>query len=257
MANILQGGEPFYFPGDEVGCLLVHGFTATPQEVKWLGEVLAHEGHSVLGIRLAGHATHVADLARSRWHDWLASVEDGYHLLAGGCDKIIVLGLSLGGALSLLLSSRFQVAGVVAMSTPHQLPPDPRLRLLRPILRPLSAIYRFSKKGPSDWSSLEAKQARVQYDYRPLRAIVELDLILAEMRKVLPRLSLPVLFIHSKNDHFVPPEDMIANFELLGSKEKEMMWVEKSNHIITCDCDRDRVFSAATHFVKRLSRSSA
>jgi carboxylesterase len=257
MNNILQGGEPFYFPGNDIGCLLVHGFTATPQEVRWLGEFLAHEGYTVLGIRLAGHATDVADLARSRWHDWLASVEDGYYLISGRCKEIVVLGLSLGGALALLLSNQFPVAGVVAMSTPHRLPPDPRLRLLRPALKPLSAIYRYSKKGPSDWNALDAKEARVQYDYRPLRSVIELDLVLAEMRKILPQLSIPVLLMHSKSDHFVPPEHVILNFDLIGSAEKEMIWVEKSNHIITCDCDRDQVFSVAADFIKRISRSSA
>ena len=43
-ALIVPGAEPFFFgvpPGDRVGCLLLHGFTAMPEEMRWLGESLA------------------------------------------------------------------------------------------------------------------------------------------------------------------------------------------------------------------------
>ena len=74
---IIPTTEPFFFPGGATGCLMVHGFTGTPKEMRWLGEYLAGKGHSVLGVRLAAHATRPNDMIRARWHDWLASVEDG------------------------------------------------------------------------------------------------------------------------------------------------------------------------------------
>src|SRR5207247_2364206 len=70
--------DAFSLPGSRpLGCLLVHGFTGTPEEMRPLGEALAARGFPVYGVRLAGHGTDVAEPARTRWTDWFASVEAG------------------------------------------------------------------------------------------------------------------------------------------------------------------------------------
>ena len=64
----------------------MHGFTATPWEVRPFAEALAESGYVALGVRLPGHGTRPEDLARRRYEEWLAAVEEGYGLLAGrGC----------------------------------------------------------------------------------------------------------------------------------------------------------------------------
>ncbi len=50
---ILPGAEPFMHRGGPTGCLLIHGFTASPQEMRGLGEHLASPGHTAVGIRSA------------------------------------------------------------------------------------------------------------------------------------------------------------------------------------------------------------
>src|SRR5690242_1181338 len=137
MSQIIPTAEPFFFLGDssKPACLLIHGFTGTPKEMRWMGEFLNQQGYTCLGIRLAGHATDPEDMIRSRWSDWAASVEDGYQILRGVSDTIFLIGLSMGGSLSLLMSTRLNVKGVVAMSTPYKLPDDPRLRYLDLIAR--------------------------------------------------------------------------------------------------------------------------
>ena len=253
MRQILPGGEPFFFPGGQVGCLLTHGFTATPQEMRRLGEHLAGQGYTVLGVRLFGHATHLEDMARSHWRDWLASIEDGFHLLTSQCTRVVVAGLSMGGALSLLLATRFPVAGVVALSTLLYLPLDPRLKLLRPILRPLSLVLPYIPKGPPDWVDPQAAGERVAYTAYPLRAVLQLEGLLSELQNKLPEIHVPVLLMHSKNDHFIPPDHMQAIYEQLGTTDKAMTWVENSGHIISCDADRQAVFAATSEFIRRVT----
>lgn len=255
-AYILKGAETFYFPGNDPGCLVLHGFTASPQEVYNLGTHLSQEGYSVLGVRLFGHGTTLEDLARSRRTDWIASVEDGYHLLQESCRTIIPIGLSLGGALAITIAHRHPLAGFISMATPNRIPPNPLFRRLRPILKPLSLFYRYNSKGPSNWYDPNGEVGRVAYDGYPLRSIVELELFLAEMRTLLPEIQIPGLFIHSKTDDFVPHSHMIDNYNLLGSEEKEMVSIELSNHIITCDISHEEVFSAVTEFVKRIAGSN-
>ena len=106
-----------------------------------LGQYLAAEGRTVLGVRLPGHGTSPEDMVNTRWGDWLAAVEDGWNLLQGQTERIILVGLSMGGVLSLLSASRLPVNGVVAMSTPYELPSSGFNKyVLSHFLRPLSLI---------------------------------------------------------------------------------------------------------------------
>ncbi len=141
MSQIIATAEPFFFLGDrsKPACLLIHGFTGTPKEMRWMGKYLHQQGFTCLGVRLAGHATTPQDMIASHWTDWTASVEDAYSLLKNLTDDIYLVGLSMGGILSLLISTRLQVKGVVAMSTPYKLRTDPRLRYIKLISRVVRA----------------------------------------------------------------------------------------------------------------------
>lgn len=253
MSLTMQGGEPFYFAGGRVGCLLVHGFTASPQEVRGLGEHLAAQGFTALGVRLSGHGTDVHDMLRARWTDWLASVEDGYFLLGGSTDHIVAMGLSLGAALSLILATRLPIAGVVAMSTPFRIPPDPRLRLLRLV----SPFVRMVPKGPPDYRDPEAAKARRAYTAYPVPGMLQVEAALEVLRGCLSQVTVPVLLIHSREDTFVPPDNMTAIHDRLGSSDKTTLLVENSNHLITLDSARGRVFAAAAGFARRVGAGSA
>src|SRR5512141_3506758 len=96
MPNYLPNAEPFFYSGNHVGCLLVHGFTGTPYEMHELGRRLAAQGYTVLGPALAGHATCLQDMIPTRWPDWYGSVTSGYDRLSEQCDTLFVIGLSLG-----------------------------------------------------------------------------------------------------------------------------------------------------------------
>ena len=252
MSQIIPSAEPFFFHRGPTACLLIHGFTGAPKEMRWMGEYLADQGNTVLGVRLAGHATRPADLIRTRWQDWLASVEDGYNLLKDDYTHIFVCGLSMGGILSLLFASRFPVTGVIAMSTPYALPDDWRLRYLKLFRWVIPSVA----KGPSDWRNPEAARDHIDYPAYPTRAILEVHYLLVEMRRSLPQVSTPVLLIHSRQDGGVLPENMPRIHDHLGTSDKQMVWVENSGHVITREPERQRAFEAAQAFIQRVTQNS-
>jgi carboxylesterase len=248
---IIPTAEPFFFPGNRVGCLLVHGFTGAPKEMRWMGEYLADQGYTVMGVRLAGHATRMEDMMRMHWQDWLASVEDGYCLLNGCVDQVYIIGLSMGGILSLLFASQHPVSGVVAMSTPYALPDDPRL----PFLPVLSWLMPAVKKGPPDWHNPEAAKDHVDYPYNPTRGIMQLRGLLSEMRSGLPLIHAPALIVHSRQDSSVAPNNAELIFAALGSSDKELYWVENSGHVIPREPDRLLVFAKVDEFIHKIQNS--
>lgn len=244
---ILPGAEPFLFPGSRTGCLLVHGLTGTPREMRWMGEDLASRGYSVLAPRLAGHATCPDDLPRTCWRDWLAVVEDGFHQLRSCCDHVFILGLSLGGVLTLSAAACLPVSGAVAMSTPYDLPSDWRLNFLPIFMRLIPHVA----KGPADWRNPDAARDHLEYPDYPTAAIAQLKDLLAEMRARLPSVRVPVLLIHSRLDQGVSPENMPRIYERLGTQDRQMLWVENSGHVIVREPDRQIVFQAAHEFIQR------
>ncbi len=253
MPQIIPTAEPFLFPGSRTGCLLIHGYTGAPKEMRWLGEYLAAQGFSVLGVRLAGHATRMEHMLRSRWTDWVASAEDGYRLLQGLADRIYLVGLSMGGALSLLLSTEFQVNGVVAISTPWNISAAPSPSVLWLISRFWPYAPKSRLPPGSGWVDRQALQDHVSYDRTPVISVAELNKLLAKMRLALPKVSVPVLLIHSEEDRFILPENTDRIYAALSNApERSRLFVKNSGHVVTRDAARQQVFEAVARFIRRL-----
>jgi len=254
MPTTMPGAEPFFLPGRSTGCLLIHGFTGTPFEMRALGEHLNKEGHTVLGIRLSAHGTKPDDMIRARWRDWVASVEDGWNLLSGSTNRIFIMGLSMGGMLSLLYASYAPAAGIVVIATPHHLPDDPRLRFVKP----LSIIKPYMPKGESDWFDEEADSSHMCYPVDPTRSYAELPELVEAMQAGLPSVKAPILLIYSKDDQMVLAKDghMDHIYKAVGSQDKNKLWIEKSGHVLTRDAQRETVFKACADFVARINTTN-
>jgi len=255
MPQIIPTTEPFFFQGDssKPACLLIHGFTGTPKEMRWMGEYLHQRGYTCLGVRLAGHATNPEDMIRSRHTDWIASVEESYHLLRGVTDDIFLAGLSMGGVLSLLMSTRLDVKGVIAMATPHRLPSD------YPVwyLQMMSVVMKYRPKTRevpgSSWFDKDAWKDHVSYEKNPIRSVAELKKLILEMREALPKVHVPVLLIHSKDDPYVLPENVERIYDgLVNASDKTKLYITGSGHVVTRDAARHQVFESAMEFIQRV-----
>jgi carboxylesterase len=223
--------------------------------MRWMGEFLNEQGYTCLGIRLAGHATDPDDMIRSNWTDWIASVEDGYHLLRGVTGNIFLAGLSMGGVLSLLMSTRLSVKGVVAMSTPYKLPDDPRLRHIEWIGKIVPYMPKGKEEPGAGWFDKEAWKDHVSYPQNPVRSIGEINKLLGEMREALPKVTTPVLLIHSKDDTYVLPENMeLIYTDLKNAPDKTKLYITGSGHVVTRDAARDQVFKSVFEFIQRVER---
>lgn len=251
MTHIMPGAEPFSFDGNHIGCILTHGFTGTPNEVRELGQRLADAGYSVRGPLLPGHGTTPQDMEQSTWRDWYGAVEAAYDDLSTRCDQVLAMGLSMGGMLSLYLAANRPLSGVIPMATPI-LSPDWRLY----VVGLLGRFIRFSKKrgNGSIWFDAAAEAKHIAYDVNPSKAAIEFKKLLKELDRALPRVTVPTLLINSRNDLTVRPENAKRIYEGISSVDKRLVWLEKSCHIITEDLEREVVFARVLDFVARLTR---
>ncbi len=219
-----------------------------------MGEYLNRElGFTCLGVRLAGHATRPKDMIRSRWTDWTASVEDGYNLLRGATDEVYLVGLSMGGALSLLMSTRLAVKGIVTMSAPYQIPQEQPAWQIRLYSYFRTYLPKDKGKPGAGWFDMEAFKGHVSYPLNPIRSAAELEVLLEKMRAALPKVNVPVCMIHSKDDDYVLPENMENIYAgLVNVADKTKYYVAGSGHVVTRDAARGQVFEIARDFIRRM-----
>lgn len=237
--------EPFFCAGGSRGCLLIHGFSGSPAEMRGLGEHLAAQGHTVLAVRLAGHGSTPEAMQQVYWRDWLASAEAGFRELRQQCEHITVVGFSLGGALGLMLAHRRHFEQLVVLATPLMLQGDWRLTLL-PVARFVIPWYyplehadfndpliqeRMRQFAPdvnlSDPRTVEQIRRSVRI---PVHAINELQQALRVARRLQPKITIPTLIMHGCDDEIAPLDSARELYQRLGSPRRELVWWDDTGH---------------------------
>ncbi|HUS13865.1 MAG TPA: alpha/beta fold hydrolase [Chloroflexia bacterium] len=247
---VQPGAEPFFFPGGPAGCLLLHGLSSSPYVVRELGVHLHAAGVTVAAPLLAGHGTTPEDLRTKTWADWVASAEAGLaQLQAHGCRRVVLAGLSLGGAISLFLAARDPdaYAGLITMSAPVWIPP-----LLQAPLEALGGPMPYFRTGFTDIADPAADARQLTYDRVPLATGVTLIDLLAHVRAGLPRVTTPALIIYARRDHLVHPMNSMHIYSTIASAHKRLAVLHRGAHTVTVDYDKARVFHLATEFVAKL-----
>jgi carboxylesterase len=238
--------QPFSFDRGPIGCVLLHGFTAAPKEMRPLGDYLAARDFTVRGIRLAGHATCPEDLARTTYHAWVASAEAAIDELRTRCRRVWAIGLSLGGLISLHLAAHDRVDGVIALAPPI-LTPDWRV----PLARFLAPFKPYTVKGLANLHDPAALAEHADYPRIPTHAVAEMYALIRQTQRELPKVKIPLLLIHARHDRVVALNGADYIWQRVSSIDKARVVLERGGHIITEDYDKDVAFERIGAFLSK------
>lgn len=246
--QLLRGAGSYFFEGSPVGCLLVHGMGSTPYQVRSLGEYLAWQGLTVLGIRLPGHGTTLDELEQTTAQQWLSAIDDGIDQLQQLCEHIFVIGNSLGGVLALAIAARREqdLAGLVTISTPVSTTP------LIGLLEDPTAPDRFVRPDMAEVLCSDPRVGTFQYPQQSKKVMAEAYEVFKQNQAHLSQIQIPILVISSRKDRSAPLENAHYLIEHVSSTDTSLLTLNDSAHLPTLDYDKERVQVACLSFIERV-----
>jgi len=243
--SVMKGAEPWAHEGDTTGVLMIHGFTGSPQSIRYWAEGIAADGRTVILPRLPGHGTTVDDMQRTTAAEWVEEAEMGLRGLQERCDRIFVCGLSMGGTIALDIAERLgdSITGVITVNA-AAFSKDPRTKLA-----PLVGRFPLKLKGLFD-DVADPGQHELGYDRVPTMAAASYLKFQAGVKSKLSDVRAPILLFASRQDHTVHPSNSPYILEHVSSTDKELIWLERSYHVATLDYDKDLIVERTNTFIK-------
>jgi len=246
LLNADLDGNSFTFAGNEIGILLIHGFTATTTEVRLLANNLTKRGYTIHAPLLPGHGTTPDELNKTTYHNWIENVEEAYSYLHQKCPTIFVAGESMGALLALNLAMKHnEISGIICYSPAilaHHLWVSLLIRYFK------SEIPKTGLSDDLPWKG---------YKVNPSRASAELFKLQNKVKKDLIKIQQPVCVFIGGKDIRISPKSGDYILDHIGSSLKEIHVFENSPHCMILAQDLPDIAEMTIAFIQNISKSDA
>lgn len=220
--------------------VLVHGFTGVPLHFRPLAGYLNSLGFTTVAPLLAGHGTAPEDLRTAGIAEWEDSVGAAYDEARVAHDEVHLVGLSMGGLLSILVGSDRGADTISTINSPIVFR-DKKIHLSK-------AFHRFQRwtawpDRPPPKLDEELQDLWVTYPHFPTIAAARLLEISRKAIRTAPQVTCPTLVIQSLADETVDPvSGSILAKAFRG--ESRLVWLEHSIHNALLDSERTTIHRA-------------
>ncbi|MCK5690642.1 alpha/beta fold hydrolase [Myxococcota bacterium] len=237
---------------EKVGVLLLHGFTGSTRTVEGMIPHLEAAGIPFAMPVLRGHGTVYTDMEGVTSQDWYDDAETALLELSTKVDKVIVVGLSMGGLVAINLGIRHsdKIAGLVTWAA--------ALRFKDPLAPVAPALSKYIKSWPSPTAFNDKSLASTSSNYPKFMtsAFGSLLSFAQETEARLEQLEVPIAVLQSKKDQVVAPIAANIIYRDASSTHREIHWFEKSGHEMGQDLEAKKVFETSMDFVNKFIKKN-
>lgn len=241
--------EPF-------GVLIFPGFAENADCMGGLELMLQEQGLPTRVPMLRGHgAASPQALHGVTWQDWMADAEAELESMRLESEKVIIIGHSMGALAALMLAADYghEVDSIVLAAPAIRLAspwaPGQPLHVIAPVLarllprQPLAPAFSDHSLAHSD----------ILYPWAPADAYAQALEFGEVARRRLADVQAPALILHSRADTVASPESANIVFDGISTPRewKRVLWFEKTDHIMFCDCEKEAVIGAVIAYVCR------
>ncbi len=251
-------GMPLFLDNDGAsvkksnGVLLVHGYLSSPREMEDAAKYFNNLGFKTYSARLKGHGTAPINLEDVTWQDWYNSLNCGYAALKMVCDKVIIVGFSTGGLLSLMagFKKNHQLGGVVSINPALKLN-DIRARLVSGIHVWNELLDKFKiSKGQLRYVENHPENPDINYSRNYIKGMDQLESLMEVCKDNLEKITNPILIIQSKSDPVIDNKSARAALDKIGTNA-EFQELDTTRHVIIKGNGSDKVFDMIREFVEK------
>lgn len=222
----------------KIGCLIIHGFGGNTGEIFPLAEFLAQKGFKIFCPALKGHTGKRSDMAKFAYTDWIESAEDELLRLNMQCERVVLIGFSMGGLIAANLARKYKTYGLVTLNTPIY-------------------YWDFKRVGLNLLDDIKAMKFSNLMRYlkavfmSPLAALINFRRILAKTKPLLHEVKCPIFIAQALKDdttHFRSADHIYRN---TGSQKKLIKYYENSGHQICLSEDCEELFNDVLDFIEK------
>ena len=233
--------------------LFVHGFVGGANNFAQVPDRVAAAGWHVYVMRLPGHGTSPKDFAETRPDELIEAVRKETQRLAAQYETVLLVGHSMGGAISTIGASEENVDGLV-LAAPYYgvthrwyygLRPETWIKIGAVIMP-----YAYKGKFFLQVNRKEAKNEVYSYVWVPSKGLQTLTELGGRACRldVVTKVSCPVLWLHGSGDVAASPEAAREAFRLMPHPLNKAVTLKASNHHLFWDYDRERVLDEILRF---------
>lgn len=230
------------------GVLALHGFTshvACVADVRFALEEMKVPYRIPI---LRGHGTRWEDLREVTAQDWYSDAEAALQDLLTECRRVIVVGLSMGGLVTLDLAMKRQkeVAGIITVAAALRF--QDKLAFLSPLLARVVSSW----PSPNAYHDKALEQQRNRnYPRFATAAFAQLYRYSKRIEQDLSFVHCPALILHSKVDQVIDPRSAQLIHDGIQSQSKRLVWFERSGHEMLLDMESDAVLATVSEWLKQ------
>lgn len=233
--------------GGKEGVLFIHGFAGGPVLFKHMAERLNKKGYTISAILLPGHGTKPEDLVEITCGDWVHAAKSGAEELLKKCERIHIVGLSLGGVLATIVAGMYGgdecIASLSLLSAAYafQNPAFYELDFDKP--------YGTFPMIVDTSGDKELKEIGYGYTYMPFGGIKHLVEMFDELKDYPERITAPTLMLWTAADPVAAPaanEEISRRIKTVAEKH----CYEKSQHNLMIGCDHQDVNRRVDGFIE-------
>ncbi len=243
--KLWSDGFPWYYKNEQnqsnAAIICLHGFSATPYEVRPVGKACLQLGIHAVAPLLPGHGYSQLREQKSEFPKitkeiMFEAVRQEISLARKHYDFVGIFGHSMGGAIALTMASEGLVDACTVTAPAIKLP------LRNDILIGLLSWANISIPKNTD------NFYNPNYLFENSKAGLALQRIALHSRQYLSQITCPTLVVHSHNDPLIDPIVVkLIKAQVKGSFE--VAWFDESGHILTLDVNSKEVSATIAQFL--------
>lgn len=250
LTEVVKEALPLFLPGkDNRAVLIIHGFTGYTGEFYDLAHSINKEGYAVSLPRLPGHGTNRKDFQKSKAEDWLGHVENCYLDLKAQYSCVSIIGLSMGGVLTLILASRYKPEEIVLLA--------PAMAIENKLIFFTPLIGTFIKEVKKEWipeddaSDDRKKLGREYWNADMPKQAAQLLKLIRMAKAGLSKIQNPLLLILSEKDESVPLRAGDVIEKGLNGCAVDKIILKESHHVLVTGTEKETVKKEVIQWLKK------